>query len=726
MISHHNLFKVIILFVITSTLSFADVSGVILDFDTNEPIIGANVAISNTILGDVTDKSGKFKIITKSSTQLEIVVQYAGYEKFKSFVLNDTTLNIKLNRLSYESSELIVSANKKTEALQDVPISLSIIKSEDFSVRNITSLDYALQYVPGVEVNQDNVSIRGSSGFSFGVGARTIFLQDGFPLLSADNNDIKFDIIPILFIDRVEVIKGAGSALYGTSALGGVINVITKNPSSTPLMRARLYSGVYDNPKYDQWKWSEKALVDKGIDLAYAQKFGDYGIMGSVSALNKDSYKRYDKNERLSLFLKQLYDFDDRTNIELAVNYSTSNTDDWVYWNSLDSALIPPTGTDESISILSNKLAISSQFKHILNESSLINLKLGLFNTYFSNRLAANHPEIRESTGNTYFIETQYSNNLSENNSLIAGFETRVNQVTSITYSDNTQSIIGAYTQLENNSINNLILTIGLRADKELLDSLDTKLQISPKIGLNYSPLDYLTFRSSYGRGFRTASLAERYASVQFQGFNVVENPSLRSETSQSVELGLSLDIFNSDSYLNFDISGFYNKYDDLIEPTFETSKAAEIKFMNIIEAEISGFEAAIHYKFKTDLDFNTSLTYLNPRNILDNKDLKYRSNILWYNSLKYNLLPFQLQLDYRYKSKYNEIDDRLGFTIKNHDLKIDAHILDISVSAFSDIFETKTRFTINLKNALNYYYLEMVGNMAPIRFLNFQIETEF
>lgn len=726
MISHHNLFKVIILFVITSTLSFADVSGVILDLDSNEPIIGATVAISNTILGDITDKSGQFKIITKSSTQLEIVVQYAGYEKFKQVVPNDTTVKIKLNRLSYESSELIVSANKKTEALQDVPISLSIIKSEDFSVRNITSLDYALQYVPGVEVNQDNVSIRGSSGFSFGVGARTIFLQDGFPLLSADNNDIKFDIIPILFIDRVEVIKGAGSALYGTSALGGVINVITKNPSSTPVMRARLYSGIYDTPKYDQWKWSEKALVDKGIDLAYAQKFGDYGIMGSVSAFSKDSYKRYDKNDRISLFLKQLYDFDDKTNIELSVNYSTSNTDDWVYWNSLDSALIPPTGTDESIAILSNKLAISSLFKHILNESSLINLKLGLFNTYFSNELAANNPEIRESTGNTYFFETQYSNNLSKSNSLIAGFETRVNQVSSITYSDNTQSIIGAYTQLENTSIENLIVTIGLRADKELLDSLVTNPQISPKIGLNYSPFDFLTIRSSYGKGFRTASLAERYASVQFQGFNVVENPSLRSETSNSAELGLSLDIFNSDSYLNFDISGFYNKYNDLIEPTFETSKAAEIKFMNIIEAEITGFEAAINYKFKNDLNFNTSLTYLNPRNIIENKDLKYRSNILWYNSLKYNLLPFQLQLDYRYKSKYNEIDDRLGFTIKNHDLKIDAHILDISVSAFSDIFDTKTKFTINLKNALNYYYLEMVGNMAPIRFLNFQIETEF
>lgn len=723
--SHRNLFSIIIIFLMWFDTAVADVSGTILDTETNEPIIGARISILNSLQGDISDKKGNFTILSNQK-QIELEIQYAGYEIFKKSVLGDTTLIINLNRKNYKSDELIVSANKKTESIQDVPISISIIKNEEFSVRNITSLDYALQYVPGVEVNQDNVSIRGSSGFSFGIGARTIFLQDGFPLLSADNNDIKFDIIPILLVDRVEVIKGAGSALYGTSALGGVINVITSEPTSNPLIRTRMYSGIYDNPKYDQWNWSDRSLIDRGIDLAYAQKFGDYGIMGSVSGFSRDSYKRYDKSERISLFLKQLYKFNDKTKIEITANYSTSNTDDWVYWNSLDSALIPPTGTDESISIRANKLAISTQFRQIINENSLINLKLGLFNTYFSNMLETTHSEFRESTGNTYFFETQYSNTLNEENSIITGVEARVNQVISFSYGDNTQSIIGAFSQLENRSINDLILTLGLRADKELLDSLDTKLQISPKIGLNYSPFEYLTIRSSYGRGFRTASIAERYASVQFQGFNVVENPNLKSETSQSVELGLSLDILNSDNYLNFDISGFYNKYNDLIEPTFETTDVTVIKFMNIIEAEISGIETALNYKFKNDFEFLTSLTYLNPRNIVESKDLKYRSNILWYNSLKYYLSPFQLQLDYRYKSQYNEIDERLGVTIDDHDLKIDAHILDISLSAYSDIFGNKTKFTLNLKNALNYYYLEMVGNMAPIRFLNFQIEAEF
>jgi iron complex outermembrane receptor protein len=704
--------------------SFADVEGVIIDSDNKEPIIGANISVIGTLLGDVTDRKGNFRIKSESDS-LAIEIQYAGYEKKVLSIHSNNKLNIELKRRTYHSNELIVSANKKTESIQNVPISVSLIKSEEFSTRNISSIDYALQYVPGVEVNQDNVSIRGSSGFSFGVGTRTIFLQDGFPLLSADNNDIKFDIIPILFIDRVEVIKGAGSALYGTSALGGVINVLTTKPTSNPMVRARLYSGVYDSPKYEQWNWSDKSLIDKGLDLAYSQRFGDYGIMGSVSLFSRDSYKRYDKSDRISMFLKQLYDISEKTNIDLTANYSTSKTDDWVYWNSLDSALIPPNGTDESIAITSDKLAISSNLKHILNESSFMNIKLGLFNTYFSNMLAVDNSEYRESTGNTYFFETQYSNSLNEDNSLIAGIESRINQVSSFTYGDNIQTILGAYTQIENQSVNNLTATLGIRIDKELLDTIETKTQYSPKLGLNYTVNEDIILRGSYGRGFRAASLAERFASVQFQGFNVVANPELKSETSQSIELGISYDLMNSTDYFNFDISGFYNKYDDLIEPTLESTSQAVIKFMNVIEAEISGIEIDMTFKTEENLTLKSSLTYLNPMNIVENKDLKYRSNYLWYNSANYKLLPFELQLDYRYKSKYNEIDNNLGQTIKDHNLKIDAHILDLSMSVYSDIFDTKTKFTLNIKNALNYYYLEMVGNMAPIRFLNFQIESE-
>jgi len=722
MISHRNLFSILI-FIFASSIAFS-IDGKVLNIENREPVIGASVNIEGTSKGNITDVNGQFRIESDLDS-IVIIIEYPGFEKYSAKLKNKPGIEIGLSPFSFNSRELIVSANKKVEAKQDVPISVSTIAKEQLSTRNITSVDYALQYVPGVEVNQDNVSIRGSSGFSFGIGSRAIFLQDGFPLLSADNNDIKFDIIPILFIDRVEVVKGAGSALFGTSALGGVVNIITSEPSKEATIRARLFGGGYTDTKYNQWNWSEKILINSGLDLGYSQKFNDYGISASFSLFDRNSYKRYDESERYSAYLKQSYEINDNSKIYATLNYSTSETDDWVYWNGLDSALIPPTGTDESVRIKSDKLAFSTRYRNILSESSLIDIRAGLFNTFFSNMLEEDDSEFRESSGTSYYFEPQYSLNINKNNSLISGFELRVNDINSQTYKSVTQNVLGGFVQLENKSIDNLIATIGLRADKEILVDIETKPRYSPKLGLNYKLNERVNIRGSFGFGFRVASLAERFATVEFQGFSVVENPSLESEKSQSIELGFSADLIKTDHFLNLDISGFNNKFEDLIEPVLGVGSATQIQFQNITEARINGAEINLEYKFKNNFEFLTSLTYLNPEDLTVNKDLKYRSNILFYNTLIYRLMPFQIQLDYRYKSKYNEVDGELGLAIDNYDLKIDAHILDFSLSAFSDFLGTKSKFTFNVKNALNYYYLDMVGNMAPIRFINFQIETE-
>ena len=81
-------------------------------------------------------------------------------------------------------------------------------------------------------------------------------LVDGFPLLAADLGDIKWDAVPLHQVERVEVIKGAGSALYGTGALGGVINVLTRDPARKPGTRFRLLSGLYSPPAHRGWRWS--------------------------------------------------------------------------------------------------------------------------------------------------------------------------------------------------------------------------------------------------------------------------------------------------------------------------------------------------------------------------------------------------------------------------------------------------------------------------------------
>jgi len=83
-------------------------------------------------------------------------------------------------------------------------------------------------------------------------------------------------------IDRIEIVKGAGSALYGSSALGGVINVITKEIGETPEVRFRLFSGIYDRPAYAEWDWSDKTRLNTGGFISYSNRIGQFDIF-SVS-----------------------------------------------------------------------------------------------------------------------------------------------------------------------------------------------------------------------------------------------------------------------------------------------------------------------------------------------------------------------------------------------------------------------------------------------------------
>ena len=617
-------------------------------------------------------------------------------------------------------------ANKKVQMVQDVPISISTINSEDIQLRSINTMDRALAYVPGVEVNQDNISIRGTSGFSFGIGSRVLMLQDGFPMLSGDNNDIKFDNFPFLFIERVEIVKGSGSALYGTSALGGVVNVITSDATDKPVIRARLYSGAYDSPKYDSWKWTEALLLDRGLDLAFSNKSGDLSYLSSVSFFSGDSYRQYNKSERYNLFTKFNYDLSEFSKLGLQLSYTSAISDDWVYWQSLSSPLIPPEDTNTDILLNSDKLSIFSDYRYIMSDESAINFKAGILNTDFRNTFEVENPDFRSSIANSLFFETQLLSSFNENTSYTIGIDIRHNDVNSVTYGDNRQSILASYFQTEYDGVSDLIITTGLRVDKEIASAKDIPLQLSPKLGLNYSLNQNLNIRASFGRGFRAPSIAERYASVNFQGFRVIENPDLLPEISTSVEFGLAFNSKVGNLFYSIDIAGFSNNLYDLIEPNFIIGEGATVRFENITRARINGLEAILDFEYAKLLNFKTGITLLDPKDLSTNTDLRYRSNILWYNSLALTLSPITLQVDYRYKSQFNEIDERLAIQIRDHDIRVDAHILDLQLATNAVIGDLKGRFLLQIRNALNYYHLSMVGNMAPIRFFNFQFELEY
>ncbi len=115
----------------------------------------------------------------------------------------------------------------------------------------------------------------------------------------------------------------------------------------------------------------------------------------------------------------------------------------------------------------------------------------------------------------------------------------------------------------------------------------------------------------------------------------------------------------------------------------------------------------------------------MDPRDLTLDETLKYRSKFLWYNRIYIPIGDFELQADYRYISRVENVDQRLLIYIPDADARVAAHVLDARVIwNFKGIAELPIRFTINAKNLLDYYYTEMVGNLAPTRHINLQIDV--
>lgn len=731
-ISFFSLIIILVVFISSNCFSLSKITGKVTDKADGSPLVGASIRLEGTGLGTFAGKDGGFTLKGIKKAKYTLLVTIVGYESKHIPVQvldNDSVyLSIELKSKPLSTGEVVVSANKRIQAVQDIPISISVVSNNDLITRGSTTFDEALRYVPGIIMNKDNVNLRGSSGFAFGLGSRVALLVDGFPLLSGDQGDMKYDAIPIFNIEQIEIVKGAGSALYGSGALGGVINIITKEPENELNLKGRIHSGFYSLPIYQQWKFRDDVPLRSGMDISLSTKFNSFGIILSGGLENDESYRKLDKSFKYNLFTKLTNTFSDFTKASILFNYASDNRDDWVYWNSLDSATIPPTNANPEARILSTKLAIASELKHIFNSKNFLTFKSGIYRTYVENNFNTNDPEYRQSDAISFNTDAQMNSSLADRTLLTYGLVTTLNRVNSKLYGKVNQSIFAGYIQGELAQINNFIFTIGARTDYEKTDSSDYQLEFTPKLGINYSSPFGAKFRFSFGRGFRAPTVGERFASLKFSGFTVAPNPLLRSEISWSAEIGSNFDFVILGTPVQYDLAVYHSEFDNLIEPTFDnTQQGSVIKFLNITKARITGIEFTFKSLLFGFVGFQTSISAMKPIDLTLNQTLKYRSTFFCYNSL---FIPFgsvEFYTDYRFINRMEKVDELLKLQVKDYDARVPIHILDFRLKLIlKQMLNIPVALTFNIKNALNYYYTEVVGNLGPTRFIGLQIEGEF
>lgn len=698
-----------------------EISGLVKD-NNNQPVIGANVIIENSLYGTATDSKGLYKFLNIPNGNYIVSVSVIGFSRVVSDTLtikeNKIELDFTLQPTSYQIDQLIVTANKFSQELKDVAAGSYILDQRIFSEKNIKQIDDALRFVPGVTMTSDQISIRGSSGYSRGAGTRVLVNIDGIPMYSPDAGDIVWEQIPISEIGRVEIIKGSASSLYGSSAIGGVVNILTKEISVNPVTYIKFQNGIYTNPSHTEWQWTDKTLTFNSQTISHSRSIGKLKLSGSFTRFEDYSYRKNDYQLRFAGFLKANYQFSSLTSLTLLGTGYTRDKQTFNYWKDLENALAP-RDTDLGQTTDSDRTIIGMTLNHIFNDNFSIALipsaYLSFWKDYSESKNKSNSKLLRTELKGNY----RYSDNLT----LVSGTEFAVSNVSSNIFGKRSSNSIGVYFQADYNPLENLNLSIGLRYDYSKLESLNSEQAVSPKFGITYELSESTFLRGLLAKGFRAPSLAEAFTSTTASGITIKPNPNIKAETSYSMEVGIN-HTFNK--YLNIDLSLFNNEYYDMIEPGFLTP--TEVLFSNLVRARIQGLDLAASYQPFSELILNAGYTLMLGNDLDLDKPLKYRSKHVLQMGLGYNKSFFQIGIDFRYLSRIESIDKEfveLGI-IPDGDERVNIYVLDANAGINLFKYNIPARAFLRINNLLNYNYIELIGNIAPIRNISLNLEIIF
>ncbi len=688
-----------------------------------EPLIGVNILLENTNIGTATDAEGKFILKSIPYGKYNLIASMIGYKKFtKKIELNKKiiSLNIVLYETTISFDEVVVTAGKHSQKISDLPVSAAVISPYFISKKNFIKMDDVLRYAPGVNVILDQVSIRGSSGYSRGAGTRVLVAIDGIPAFTGDTGEIIWELVPISDLNRVEIIKGAASSLYGSSAIGGVINIITKDIPTKPVTMIKSQLGIYDKPFHKEWDWSDKYRTFNNFTISHSNKFGNLGIAVSLTRYEDMSYRMNDWQNRYSGYFKGLYKFSGSSSLSFMATGFYRDKATFDYWKNSREALIPSQNQIGNI-VHSERFLFGSIFKNKFTNRFNLTVKSSLYRSFWKDKSESSN----FSGSNQYRIEGITNYKVTGKLFLVSGGELNYGTVNSNIFGDRNSTAFAFYSQAEYKLSGHLKLSAGARFDYNKLHNLSPEFSLSPKLGANYKLNPSTILRANIGKGFRAPTLAETFTSTITSGIKVKPNPELKSETNYNFEIGINKNIGRN---INLDLALFNNEFYDMIEPAIDITDG-QVTFNNLTRARITGAEIVSQFDFP-EINFTSTVnyTFLLTKDLNKNKPLKYRPKHTANISAEYSPASFTFGLDFRYWSRVEEIDMELvdlGL-VPNGDERVPVYVLDLRAgyNFFSLGFPANLFLTAN--NVLNYNYVEMIGNISPIRNISLNLELIF
>jgi len=659
-----------------------------------EPLIGAQLklVVENNVVG-TTDVVGAYKIEAKDSV---LRITQMGYEDIS---ITPEDKSVVMQETSSMLNAVVVSENKRSTELKNTTISLELIQPELISNTAPTNLEETIGRINGVQVVDNQPSIRSGSGWSYGAGSRVQVLIDGVPILSGDAGQPLWNFLPTEGVDGVEIIKGASSVIYGSSALNGVINIRTKKPSNKPFTQVTTSLGFYDLPKRESLRYQgEVRNTVSNLTAYHAGTYNGLGVTVGLNALNDESYKMsdFDKRVRGSLGLRKVVS---KYNLiyGLKTTYQRGNSGSFLLWESYDLGYtaLDSGGTDNEVARLSVDPYLKwniGKFTHSLNTRYLS----------INNDIDNGDPAIDQSnSSNLVYAEYQSQFSLPKNKFNATGGLVAINTVTrSPLYSGIQEATnYAAYIQLEK-AWNRLTVSGGARYEQFMLNERSEGKPVF-RAGLNYKAASYTFLRASFGQGYRFPSIAESYITTTVGPVSIFPNNQLVPETGTNLEVGVKQGFKLGNLTMLADAAVFQMTFDNMMEFTFGQWGAvapplygAGFKTLNTGKTSVTGTEVNLSFQQKTEnvqIQGFVGYTYakslaLEPNQVIgadnSNKQLTYMntSSDTSANALKYrplHLAKADIMLTYK-KWKLG-----VGIAYQSEVQNVDAAFVTFPISAF-------------------------------------------
>lgn len=571
-------------------------SGQVRDAHSREALAYVTIALPSADMAVHTDEQGRFTISLPDSLQQPVLqVSLLGYRSDSIPLTGGNRLDILL-KPAMQVDEVVVTGTMRTVSRAESPIPVEVFTPKYFKKNPSPSLFEAVGMINGVRPQLNcNVCNTGDIHINGMEGPYTMILIDGMPIVSSLSTVYGLSGIPNSIVERLEVVKGPAAALYGSEAMGGIINVITKNPATAPVVSADLMATSWQEYNADL---SIKANAGKnaqallGINYFNYQQpfdkngdgFTDVALQNRISVFNKWSFNRSD-NRVASIAARYVYE--DRWGGQMGWNKSYRGSDQ-VYGES----------------IYTKRWELIGQYQLPVPEKIMLQFSLNDHNQDSYYGTTSFQAKQRVAFGQIYW-DKQWANH-----SFLLGSSFRYTY-----YDDNTpgtamedgtntpdrKPLPGLFIQDEWSINAQHKLLAGYRYD---YDKHHGNIH-SPRIAYKWSPDNKHTLRASFGTGFRVVNLfTEDHAALT--GSRKVEILSdLKPEKSYNANLNYVWQVPVGANFINVDATAFYSYFTNKIIGDYNTDPD------KIIYDNLRG------HAISQGVSINTSMTFSIPLQIM-------------------------------------------------------------------------------------------------------------